>query len=310
MRFDDGELQHLLQWVQDGVVSRRQLLDLGGADADTRRMLRRRELVRIHPGVFVNHTGRPTRSQREHAAVLACWPAALGFESALGLPAPGGVIRVVIPLKRTAVPLPGIQAQGLAHFAERVDQIASPPRVRVADAAVDAAAERDEADAFSLLSEVLWSRRTTIPSLRKVVDSRPRLRHRAMLSQLLNDLETGSCSVLERGYLHLVERPHGLPRMDRQAKDVLNGRTVYRDGEYAAYNLIVELDGLAHHSSAAARARDSVRDLETLATTDEATVRLTYRQVFDEPCRTARLIAQILQRRGWQASPRRCPKCR
>lgn len=310
MRFDDGELQHLLRWVQDGVVSRRQVLEMGGTDADIRRMVRRRELTRLHPGVFVNHTGEPTRAQREHAAVLAHWPAALGFESALGQRTPDRRIRVVVALGRDVRPMRGIRVQAIAHFDARVDPMASPPKVRFAEAAVDVAAERDEAGAFTVLSEALWTRRTTVPELRRVVDRRRRLARRAMIGALLDDLEAGTCSVLERGYLHHVERPHGLPRMDRQAKDVLDGRAVYRDGEYAAYKLAIELDGLAHHSGAAARARDSIRDLETLAHSDEVTVRLTYHQVFGDPCRSAALVGQVLRRRGWTGKVKRCSRCR
>ena len=309
MRFDDTELQHLLTWVQDGVVSRRQILEFGGSDGDIKRMLRRRELTRVFPGVFVNHTGRLSRSQYEHAAVLWCWPAALGFESALGQRPLDGRVRVVIPSGRQVKSPRGIRVQAISDFDGRVDDIASPPRVRFAEAAIDAAAERDEAGALTLLSEALWTRRTTVAELRRVLGARARVPRRGMLTDLLRDLEEGTCSVLERGYLHLVERPHGLPKMNRQVRDVLDGRTLYRDGEYAAYGLVIELDGLAHHSGAEARARDSVRDLETLAERGELTVRLTHRQVFREHCRSAALVGKILQRQGWPGRPKRCPLC-
>ncbi|MGZ8738498.1 MAG: type IV toxin-antitoxin system AbiEi family antitoxin domain-containing protein, partial [Nocardioides sp.] len=48
---------------QDGVVSRLQARDGGLTDADIRRLLRRREWARVHPGVFVNHTGPTTWQQ-------------------------------------------------------------------------------------------------------------------------------------------------------------------------------------------------------------------------------------------------------
>lgn len=69
--------------AQEGVVSRRQILELGFTDDDIARWLRRRELVVMHPGVYVDHTGEPTWEQRAIAAELACWPAALSAESAL-----------------------------------------------------------------------------------------------------------------------------------------------------------------------------------------------------------------------------------
>ncbi|NYE37419.1 hypothetical protein F4692_002552 [Nocardioides cavernae] len=59
---------------QDGVVSRRQLVELGATRTDVRRLLARRELHVVHPGVFVDHNGAVTRRQREWAAVLACAP--------------------------------------------------------------------------------------------------------------------------------------------------------------------------------------------------------------------------------------------
>lgn len=49
-----AKLGHLL-WCQDGVVSRQQVLDCGFELHDLQRMLRRQELVRVHPGVFVHH---------------------------------------------------------------------------------------------------------------------------------------------------------------------------------------------------------------------------------------------------------------
>ncbi len=68
---------------QDGVITRRQLMDLGWHPHDLKRMLRRRDLTRVHPGIFVHHNGPLTRRQREWTAVLAAWPAALSDESVL-----------------------------------------------------------------------------------------------------------------------------------------------------------------------------------------------------------------------------------
>ena len=68
---------------QDGVVSRSQALTAGVSEAELRRLRSRRELVPIHRGIYVDHTGEPTWSQRAWAAVLATWPAALSHSSAL-----------------------------------------------------------------------------------------------------------------------------------------------------------------------------------------------------------------------------------
>ena len=61
---------------QDGVVSRQQLLSLGAARHDVERWLRRRDLTRVHPGVYVDHTGPLGWHQRAWAACLLHPPAA------------------------------------------------------------------------------------------------------------------------------------------------------------------------------------------------------------------------------------------
>lgn len=43
---------------QSGVVSRRQLLALGARKHDIDRLVRRRELTRVHPGVYVDQPAR------------------------------------------------------------------------------------------------------------------------------------------------------------------------------------------------------------------------------------------------------------
>ena len=68
---------------QSGVVARRQLVAAGIVPGGIERMLRRRELVRFLPGVFVDHTGSPTWLQRAWAGVLCYWPAALSGTSSL-----------------------------------------------------------------------------------------------------------------------------------------------------------------------------------------------------------------------------------
>ena len=67
----------------------------------------------------------------------------------------------------------------------------------------------------------------------------------------------GTRSVLERDFMLRVERPHGLPRGSRQARDTsASGTSIYRDVLYDAFAVAVELDGRAWHSSAEDRDRD------------------------------------------------------
>ena len=124
---------------------------------------------------------------------------------------------------------------------------------------------------------------------------------------MLADVAAGTCSVLEHGYLARVERPHGLPTADRQVHDSRCG-PLYRDVEYAAARLRVELDGRLFHDNARARDLDLDRDLDS-AVDGRTTVRLGWGQVHGRPCATARRVAVLLQQRGWGGVATPCPEC-
>lgn len=303
------DLAHLLL-VQDGVVCRRQLLEIGLGDQDIRRMVRRRELTRVHTGVYVEHTGPLTWQQRAWAAVLVHWPAALTRESALPNPPERAPIQVAIDVRRSVQEVPGVRALRTTGFDERVNWLLSPPRVRVEHATLDvSAAAEDEAAAFQALAAVCQARVTTAAQLAAVLAGRGRVARGSWLRDVLTDLEAGACSVLEHGYLTRVERPHGLPRPARQPHDRIDGRRCFRDVHYKDYRTIVELDGRAFHDTAAARDRDFERDLAAAVHGEDLTLRLTYGQVFRTPCRTARGVAAVLHRRGWNEPFRACPTC-
>ena len=58
---------------QDGVIARRQAMALAVTKSDIDRLVRRREWMRVLPGVNVDHTGEPTWLQRAWAGPR--WPA-------------------------------------------------------------------------------------------------------------------------------------------------------------------------------------------------------------------------------------------
>ncbi len=306
---DRAELEHLLDRVQDGVVSRRQLRELGARDHEIARLLRRRELTVAHAGVYVNHTGPLTWQQRAWVAVLACWPAALSHQSACPGASRQGPVHVAICDRRTVRAPMGTVVHRTVELSARVDWMKSPPRMLPAHAALDLALSQESvADMFRVLADALQTRELAVRDLRSALASRQRCRSRELVASLLDDLDTGACSVLERGYLEL-ERRHGLPTADRQRIESLGGRRVYRDAPYVTQGLKVELDGRAFHDTASARDRDAERDLDTRLADDSDTVRLTYGQVFDRGCTTIRKIATLLERRGWPGPFVTCPDC-
>lgn len=308
--FDHDGMERLRDEIQGGVISRRQLRELHAEDHDIRRLVRNRELAVIHPGVYVNHTGNPTWGQRAWAAVLACWPAALTGRSALPKPPERGPIEVMVPMSRTVRAPDGVIVRRRARFDGYVDWAAFPPRQLLAEAAIDTAVDAGGVpEAFATLADLVQRKVIRPASLIEALGHRRRMPDRQLMVGLLEDLKAGACSVLEREYLRRVERAHGLPPGERQAADSIAGVSVERDVIYAAYGLVVELDGRAFHRSAAARDADHARDLDAAVARNLRTVRLTYGQVLGAPCRTATRIGELLGRGGWPGEVTPCSDC-
>lgn len=310
---DTTALASLLR-EQDGVVGRSQLVVLGASRNDLRRMLGRGELVAIHPRVYVNHSGRPTRRQREWAAVLACAPAALHRESALD--AHGmtrdrssptgheGPIHLLVDRHRRIVPPAGVTVERVADRERWVQANRRPPRALFDYALLKAAGDRREAEAIAMLSDAVHQGLTTAPRLLEVIVQLPRLPRRAMLREVLADVQAGTRSVLEQRYLRDVERAHGLPEGERQLRHDTSSGVVHRDIRYGAHRTLVELDGAFGHRDAVDRWADLQRDLDA-AVEDHLTLRPGWAQVM-EPCRLAEVVTTVLRLRGWPGTPRVC----
>jgi hypothetical protein len=232
---------------QCGVVSRAQLLALGHRPHDIARLLRRRELTRLHPGVFIDHTGEPNWSQRAWAAVLHCQhvpggqpdpeSAALHRASALTgwdevVRTPRSISVVVADGRKVRTP-DGVEVHRSSRTLELVQWHLSPPRVRYEEAVIEVAARQSRTvDLVAEVSRAVGERRTTAARLRACLDERSRVARRDLLTGVLDDVATGACSVLEHGYLTRVERPHGLPAARRQRRGRSRTSVTYRDADY------------------------------------------------------------------------------
>jgi hypothetical protein len=302
---DTSALRQLFD-IQAGVVSRRQLLELGAGDQDVRRWVRQRRLVRVHTGVYVNHTGPLTWVNRAWAAVLFHEPAALCDRSALDLAGP--VIHVAIEHPRTGTGLPGVRLHRLTGLDRKVLWNRTPPRLRVEEAALDVASQEERpVDAVAVLADLCRRRRTTPQKLLVTLEGRRRLRHGKELRDALAGIGEGVQSALEHAYLTRVERRHGLPQGRRQVRHTTASGVVYRDILHDDLGIIVELDGHLWHSDAGVRWRDMTRDLEA-AVAGRLTVRLGWRHAYDEACQTAARMADLFTTRGWGGRPRRCSR--
>ena len=97
-------------------------------------------------------------------------------------------------------------------------------------------------------SRATQRRLTTADRLRFSLQRRPRHRWRALLLDVLSDVEDGVTSPLERRYRRDVEHGHGLPAGARnQGEARPGGGRWYRDVRYRPWRVIVELDGRAAH---------------------------------------------------------------
>ena len=262
----------------------------------------------MHQRVYADHTGGLTWEQRAWAAVLYYWPAALTHRSCWERA--GEVVHVAVDASRSPRPLDGVRLHRLSGFDQRVQWNLAPPRVRLEDAALSVCdGYQDRVRALALVSDLCRDRVTTPARLASELARRPRVRNRSWLSQVLQEAADGVQSVLEGTFVRRVERPHGLPRPDRQRRERTAAGIVYRDASYRRYRLVVELDGRVGHEPGTSRWNDHDRDL-LAATDDVMTLRLGWRQCETTPCHTAARLARVLQARGWRGQPRSCsPTC-
>lgn len=310
---DQREYEFRTEWLrrqleaQSGVVTWDQLREGALDDNAIRRKVRRRELRRVHPRVYIDHTGPLTWTQRAWAAVLYAAPAALCGDSIIdSRRRESEPIHVAIDHRRRITAPEGVVIHRLVELDKHVFG-ASPPRLRLEDnALMMAGSASSELEAIGVLADTVGRRGVTAHAVRAALDRFPRLRRRAWIAELVDDLELGTASVLEHGYLTRVERAHGLPAARRQAPRLTPSGRQFRDLEYVGLGLVVELDGHLGHASWEAGGRDADRELDDLAASGAVTARMRWHQVFGTPCRTAALVARILQRHGWNGHLKRC----
>jgi putative AbiEi antitoxin of type IV toxin-antitoxin system len=291
--------------LQNGVLSRRQVLAAGLKDADIERRLRRREWARVHPGVYVEHTGPLTWDQQAWAAVLYYWPAALAGESALAVQnvrgyeqRVGSLIEISVDRNRRVIRRMGIVVRQNARFESLCQMQLDPPRQRLEHALLGVASRKRGLDrSVGVLADAVQQGRTTPRRLLDALAERPRLRHHAVLRTVLADVQSGVHSVLEHRYLTDVERAHGLPSGARQRRMRIAGGVTFRDVDYVDEGLTVELDGRIGHGAVEDMWSDLERDVLTI-TIGGVTVRAGWVHVLD-PCRLARAVATVLVSLGW-----------
>ncbi|WP_375426032.1 hypothetical protein [uncultured Friedmanniella sp.] len=156
----------------------------------------------------------------------------------------------------------------------------------------------------SWVTRAVQTRRTTSVRLRRALEARSRHGQRQLLSELLGDVAPGIDSPLELRYLRDVERPHGLPKADRQH---LSRHRHRREVVYVQYGLVVELDGRLGHEGMG-RFRDMHRDNLALVL-GQGTLRYGFGDVAGRSCLVARQVFGVLAARGFAGPFIRCVRC-
>jgi hypothetical protein len=306
-------------WLMDeqhGVVERSQVRQNGITRGSLEHRLESGKWRRLHWGVYATFTGEVTRQARLWAAVRrAGSEAVLSHETAAEVQGltdrRSSKIHISVPSDRRPAqhrPIKGV----VIHRSGCIRPQRLPPwelpRTRIEDTVLDlvaAAASFDEA--YSWISRALSRRLVAAEMLRDALACRKRVRWRVWLTEALADADEGIHFPLERRYARDVERAHGLPEAQRQARRTVGGKTHYKDNLYADHGVCVELDGIAYHPPEQSH-RDKHRDNVNLFADDVRTYRFTLVDVTERACDSAAMVAGSLRRGGWQGRPHPCQR--
>lgn len=264
---------------QHGVVTRKQLLELGLSAPAVQHRLARGRLHRITPGVYAVGRPRVGKHGRWMAAVLASGAgAALSYGSAAAL---WGIERERGDDVEISVPVASMRRRPGVSIYRRPNLRPSDivvkdgiPVTSVVRTFIDVATQLDRADVERAVNEA--DRRGLIDpeALLDALDSHPGRRGVGSLRRILGrDAFFLTDSELERRFLRLVAQMALPPPLTQQW---VNGFRV--DFFWPDLGLVVETDGLRYHRTATQQARDQLRDQAHLATGLTA-LRFTHRQV-------------------------------
>lgn len=268
---------------QHGVVSRRQLRELGLTEQMVKTRIRRGSLCRVHHGVYAVGHRSITVESRWMAATLAFGPVAvLSHRSAGQLW--GIVPRSSIAPEVTRPGRAGARPRLIVHRGslppDEVRRVRGIPVTSVPRTLFDVAATRPEREVERAWNEMEFLGLTdplSVPDLLERYPGRPG-------SPALRRLAGGKArftgrtrSELEEAFLALVDR-EGLPRPRMNAHLPLRGRFFEVDCLWADRKVAIELDGGAAHRTTKAFHKDRERD-RILAAEGWTTARVTWEHI-------------------------------
>lgn len=237
---------------QSGVLARWQALAAGlTGRAWQRRISTDGPWQTPFPGVAVDHRGCVSREQQVWAAVLyggrgAAASGELALWHVAGKGDPPARFDVALP-ERSQRAAHGLfvphRCSGLSAI---VHPVREPPQVRVAPAVLHAAAwAATDRTAEWKVAAAVQQRLVRVGDVRTAFDGMPRLRRRALVSAVLDDVELGAHARTELDLLGLLRR-NRLPLPDRMQLQVRARGLRYLDAWWEKQRVAGEVDG-AHH---------------------------------------------------------------
>jgi very-short-patch-repair endonuclease len=297
--------------TQAGAITRAQALHCGWSSSAIAHQLAVGRWQRLHHGIYAVFSGPVPRECHRWSAILrAGADAVLSHETAaelIGLCEPSPSIHVTIPSGRRITSPAGVVLHGSGRAVAIRHPGRTPPQTRAEETVLDLTqSARSLERAVGWLTKACGQRLTTPTRLGAALDLRKKVRWRTELTGALADVADGCHSVLERRYLHDVERAHGLPRGMRQSLRSTPAGRRYDDVRYDRFGVVVELDGRVAHPDEE-RWRDLRRDNAATVSGDRV-LRYGWSDVSADPCAVAAQVAVVLHQSGWQSPARPCTR--
>jgi hypothetical protein len=274
--------------LQNGHVTRRQLLTIGLGRSGIQHLIDEGLLVRAHAGVYSIAYRRRRPLERAHAAVLACGGGSvLSHASAAALyglcPWPQDP-EVIAPDRRRRAGIRAHRSQTLTR--DQVSRRYGMPVTTAGRAILDISGRLTDVQLVQIIGDARRFGRLGPEALERLLASSVRA------ARLIDPDQAPSESMLMAAFLTFLTRSHlPAPLMERP----FHGFRV--DAIYPDHRLIVELDSYDHHRDRDRFERDRLRDAVALEHGYQ-TLRITWRRLAEDPAGLARQLRTILRTRA------------
>ena len=180
-----------------------------------------------------------------------------------------------------------------------VHPLRQPRRTKIARSLVNAASwMKTDRGAMAVLAAGVQQRKVRVADLREVLDRLGKVRRRALMLDILGDIEGGAQALSELDFTRKVIRQFNLPEPTRQAsKRDSRGRRRWIDVVFEEWQVMVEIDG-AQHDQPLEQWDDMDRDND-MEIEGYRMLRFPAWLVRDDPERVARKILEALRRGGY-----------